>query len=115
VLEVNVAGSASNPHAFDGSRLDSVIHQPVRLRLMAALTAVAPRDQVEFTYLRDLLKLTDGNLSAHLLKLEDAGYIRQEKAFIARKPRTFIIATPGGRLAFEQHKEALRQIINRGR
>jgi len=66
--------------------LDELIHQPTRLQLMAALAALSPDSEVEFTYLRDLLGLTDGNLSAHLLRLEEAGYIRTRKTFVGRKP-----------------------------
>jgi DNA-binding MarR family transcriptional regulator len=103
--------SSPTPDPAHGHALDPVIHQPVRLRLMAALTTISPRAQVEFTYLRNLLKLTDGNLGAHLLKLEEAGYVRQEKTFVDRKPRTFVSATPKGLTAFELHAAALRQII----
>ena len=94
--------------------LDPIIHQPVRLRIMSALAALDPGDQVEFTYLRDLLGLTDGNLGAHLQKLEAAQYIRTTKSFVRRKPRTDIGLTPNGRAAFENHVTALQGIIGRG-
>ena len=93
------------------AQLDSIIHQPARLRIMSSLVALDQDEQVEFTYLRDLLKLTDGNLGAHLTKLEEAGYIKIEKAFVARKPRTFINTTGKGRDAFTEHTAALQQII----
>jgi len=93
------------------SELDNIIHQPVRLRVMAALTALDPGEQMDFVYLRDQLKATDGNLGAHLSKLEEAGYIRIEKTFVARKPHTFIVAAGKGRDAFTEHIAALRQII----
>jgi DNA-binding MarR family transcriptional regulator len=91
--------------------IDAIIHQPVRLRIMAALTALRADEQVDFGYLRKLLQLTDGNLGAHLVKLENAGYVNIEKTFIGRKPRTFICATGKGGDAFEQHVKALREII----
>ena len=92
--------------------LDKVIHQPVRLKIMAALVAVGEGgDQVEFTYLRGLLKLTDGNLGSHLQKLEDAGYIEVEKTFVARKPRTFVNASGKGRRAFDDHVAVLEDIL----
>jgi DNA-binding MarR family transcriptional regulator len=69
-------------------------------------------EQIEFTYLRDLLKLTDGNLGAHLGKLEDAGYIKVDKTFVARKPRTFVSATGKGRDAFAEHIAALKEIVH---
>ena len=78
---------------------------------MSSLMALDPGEQVDFVYLRRILKLTDGNLGAHLAKLEDADYIKIEKTFVARKPRTFISATGKGRDAFEQHTEALKEII----
>jgi len=94
------------------ANINELIHQPVRLQIMAALVSLDPEDQVDFTYLRNLLDLTDGNLGAHLAKLENAGYIKLEKTFVARKPRTFIAATAKGRGAFEEHVEALKAIVN---
>ena len=96
------------------SDIDPIIHQPVRLRIMAALIALDPDDEVEFTYLRDVLELTDGNLGAHLQKLESARYIRVTKSFVRRKPRTDIRLTPTGRAAFQNHVAALEQIIGGG-
>jgi DNA-binding MarR family transcriptional regulator len=92
--------------------LNEIIHQPVRLRVMAALTVLAPGEEVDFSYLRDLLGLTDGNLGAHLRKLEDAGYIAVNKMFVERKPRTFVAATASGRQVFKAHTEALKAILN---
>lgn len=92
--------------------LDELIHQPTRLQLMAALAALSPDSEVEFTYLRDLLGLTDGNLSAHLLRLEEAGYIRTRKTFVGRKPRTYIALTPRGRLAFVEYRTTLERLLS---
>jgi DNA-binding MarR family transcriptional regulator len=94
------------------AQLDNIIHQPVRLKIMSSLVSLDQNEQVNFTYLRKLLKLTDGNLGAHLIKLEEAGYIKSKKTFIARKPRTFIRATGKGRDAFEGHVAALKEIIH---
>lgn len=91
--------------------LDGLIHQPVRLQIMAALAALDKKDRVNFTYLRELLKVSDGNLGAHLLKLEEAGYLMQEKTFVARKPCTFIWATAKGLAAFEGHVAALKELL----
>lgn len=93
--------------------LDNVIHQPARLQIMASLVALGAGEQMEFVYLRELLKLTDGNLGAHLAKLEEAKYVKIEKTFIARKPKTFVAATDRGRDAFGEHVKALRDIIGR--
>jgi DNA-binding MarR family transcriptional regulator len=90
---------------------DSVIHQPLRLRIMAVLAALGSGDRVDFSYLKDFLGTTDGNLGAHLLKLEEAGYITSEKTFKARKPRTFVHITHKGRGAFQDHVASLQAIL----
>ena len=79
---------------------------------MSSLVTLEPGEQVDFVYMRKILKLTDGNLGAHLTKLENAGYIKIEKTFIARKPRTFVNATGKGRDAFQDHIAALQAIIH---
>ena len=91
--------------------LDDLIHQPVRLRLMAALSSLEPREQVDFSFLKEKLALTDGNLGAHLRALEDAGYIAVEKAFVERRPKTFVAASTSGRKAFAIHVAALQAIL----
>jgi len=93
------------------SALNEIIHQPARLRIMAALNALDPKQQVEFSYLGKLLKLTDGNFGAHLQTLEKAGYIKIEKAFVDRKPRTYISASSKGRHEFHDHTLALEEIL----
>lgn len=92
-------------------QLDNIIHQPVRLQIMSSLIALDAGEQVDFVYLRKILDVTDGNLGAHLSKLENAGYVKIEKTFIARKPRTFINVTGKGRDAFNEHIIALQKII----
>jgi DNA-binding MarR family transcriptional regulator len=93
------------------AELNETIHQPVRLRIMAALVSLDTANEVDFTYLRDLLEVTDGNLGAHLRKLEDAGYIAINKTFVDRKPRTYIAATTEGRRIFQDHVAALTSIL----
>ena len=78
---------------------------------MAALCNLAPREQVDFTFLKKKLGLTEGNLGAHLGTLEESGYIAVEKAFVLRRPKTFLSATPAGRKAFASHAVALRTIL----
>ncbi|HLG75190.1 MAG TPA: transcriptional regulator [Ktedonobacteraceae bacterium] len=94
--------------------LNDVIHQPVRLRLMAVLTALPPETQLVFSYLKDTLGLTDGNLGAHLHKLEEAGYVTISKTFVRNKPQTYVEATEAGRQAFAEHTTALREILESG-
>jgi DNA-binding MarR family transcriptional regulator len=93
------------------AEFNDIIHQPVRLQIMSALVSLKSGEKADFAYLKKLLDLTDGNLGAHLGKLEEAGYIKIEKTFIARKPRTFVSITGKGRDAFDDHIAALRQII----
>ena len=93
------------------NELNQTIHQPVRLRIMAALTGLDAGTRVNFTALRDFLKVTDGNLGAHLRKLERAGYITVEKAFVIRKPRTYVAVTSPGQQAFAEHVAALAAIL----
>ena len=93
------------------AKLNEIIHQTVRLRIMAALVILEPTDEVDFTYLRNLLEVTDGNLGAHLRKLEEAGYINVNKTFVERKPRTYISATAEGRKVFKEHVAALESIL----
>ena len=93
------------------THLNETIHQPVRLRIMAALVTLEAGNEVDFSYLRDLLKVTDGNLGAHLRRLEEAGYIAVNKTFVDRKPRTFVAATAEGRRVFQDHVAALESIL----
>ena len=93
------------------AELNETIHQPVRLRIMAVLVALEAGNEVDFAYLRGLLEVTDGNLGAHLRKLEEAGYITVNKIFIERKPRTYVSATGEGRRVFQEHVAALEAIL----
>ncbi len=90
--------------------IDPIIHVPARLRIMSALIGVGPRVQLDFRTLSTSLGLTDGNLGAHLQTLENAGYIKVEKCFVDRKPRTYLSPTAKGRARFEDHVAALREI-----
>lgn len=91
--------------------LDQLIHQPVRLRIMAVLTALEKDDRVDFVHLREILDVTNGNLGSHLQKLEDNEYIKVEKKFVAKKPKTLLRVTNTGRSAYEAHIKALHEII----
>ena len=91
---------------------DEVIHQSLRLRIMATLNALPEAELLEFTRLRAILAATDGNLGAHLTTLENAGYVVVEKDFVARKPRTRVAITIAGRLAFARHVTYLRGLLD---
>jgi DNA-binding MarR family transcriptional regulator len=93
------------------NELDPIIHQPARLKIMSALCQLSEGTRVDFTYLKDNLGLTDGNLGAHLATLEAKGYIAVEKEFVARRPKTFVAVTQAGRVAFSGHVAALQSIL----
>ena len=82
---------------------NDLIHQPLRLKIMAALNSLAARESMEFTRLRSVVEATDGNLGAHLSRLEDVGYIAIEKEFVDKKPRTRVALTREGRKALAMH------------
>ena len=90
---------------------DEIIHQSLRLRIMATLNVLADGELIDFTRLRRLLRATDGNLGAHLVTLENAGYVGIEKDFAARKPRTRVLIKPAGRMAFRRHVGYLKNLL----
>lgn len=93
---------------FDISGLDDVIHGRVRLGIVAYL---ASAEVADFTELKDLLEVTQGNLSVHLRKLEDAGYVSIDKSFVGRKPLTRVRLTDPGRAAFGAYLKAMGQLV----
>jgi DNA-binding MarR family transcriptional regulator len=93
---------------FDIEGIDEVIHGRIRLGIMAYLSGAGSAD---FNTLKGRLQATDGNLSAHLRKLEDAGYVTVEKAFVNRKPLTTLTLTDGGRKAFAQYLDAMAKLV----
>ena len=93
------------------AELDDIIHQPLRLRIMAALNALPPTNGLEFSKLKKLTGATDGNLGAHIETLAKAGYVAVDKAFVAKRPQTTVSATPAGRGAFACHVAYLKEII----
>ena len=92
--------------------MNELIHQPTRLKIMATLNALRGVAKLEFTELRRLLDVTDGNLGTHLVTLENAGYVEIEKTFVGKKPRTRVSLTRAGRRAFEAHVQYLQDIIH---
>ena len=95
--------------------LNPLIHQPTRLRIMSALVSLDEGEQADFGFLRDLLELTDGNLSVHLQRLEEAGYLVVDKTYVGRRPKSWVYATPEGRAAFAAHIDALEAIVHQAR
>ncbi|WP_213269789.1 transcriptional regulator [Hyphomonas sp.] len=87
----------SDDNPFDHNDIDDVIHGRLRLGVMAYLSTASP---AVFGELRDKVGATDGNLSTHLKKLEEAGYVTQEKRFVGKKPQTRVFLTDAGRKAW---------------
>ncbi|WP_240196992.1 transcriptional regulator [Nonomuraea lactucae] len=92
--------------------LDPVIHAQARLRVVATLNTLGERDEMAFPSLRDLLDMTAGNLSVHLTKLEEAGYVRITKTHKGRTPVTYVALTRRGRLAFDDYTKAIRALLD---
>ncbi len=90
---------------------DEIIHQSLRLRIMAALHAEPHRQALEFSRLKAIVQATDGNLGSHLTTLEKAGYIGVEKDFVGKKPRTRVAITAAGSSAFRKHVDYLRDVL----
>jgi len=91
--------------------LDPCIHQPVRLKIMAALKALPSGELLEFVRLKKIVEASDGNLGAHIQMLDQAGYIAVEKDFSDNRPRTRVKLTQKGRRAFQEYVSYLRGII----
>lgn len=94
--------------AFDHNSLDDVIHGRARLGVMAYLSTA---EEADFVSLRTALKLTDGNLSTHIAKLEEAGYVRTKKRFVDKKPQTTVVLTETGRKAYVAYLEQLKSLL----
>jgi DNA-binding MarR family transcriptional regulator len=95
--------------AFDIGRIDDVIHGRMRLGIMAYL---ASAEVADFNELKAALEATQGNLSIHLRKLEEAGYITIEKSFLGRKPLTRARLTEPGRKAFAEYLDAISRLLD---
>jgi DNA-binding transcriptional ArsR family regulator len=96
----------------DAQQLDRLIHDRVRLGILSSLAAA---DVLSFGDLKSALELSDGNLSVHARKLEDAGYVVCEKSFAGRTPRTEFRLAPAGRRAFEKYLDHMDALISAAR
>lgn len=90
------------------TRLDDVMHQPVRFSMVAALAAAK---ELEFSTVRDVVEVSDSLLSQHMTRLEEAGYVQVRKGHVGKRPRTWLSLTAEGRVAFDEHVAALRAIV----
>lgn len=100
--------SGSAAREFDHRQLDRTIHSRIRLAVLSVLAAV---ESAKFTHLRDQVNTTDGNLSTHLGKLEEAGYVEVEKSFEDRKPVSRYRLTDEGRAAFREYVGNLGEML----
>ena len=90
------------------AEIDRLVHEPARLAVMALLYVV---DSADFIFLMNQTGLTWGNLSAHMSKLEEAGYLEVEKTFKGKRPNTMLRLTPKGRAAFRDYAGKMRQLF----
>lgn len=88
--------------------IDRLVHEPARLMIMSILSAVAEAD---FLYLLQTTELTKGNLSSHLSKLEEAGYVTIDKSFVGKTPRTICRLTGEGQAALDAYRRQMKDII----
>lgn len=116
----DTAGAAASAGSRAGSRdvtrpappipdLDRLIHERIRLGIVSALAAAD--NPLTFNHLKSLLETTDGNLSVHARKLEEAKYVACAKSFEGRMPKTEYSLTPSGRRAFEKYLDHMEAII----
>jgi len=98
----------SDDNPFNHSDIDDIIHGRLRLGVMAYLSSVSP---AIFGELRDKVGASDGNLSTHLRKLDEAGYIRLEKRFVGRRPQTRVHLTKSGRAAWLRYLGQIQALL----
>jgi DNA-binding MarR family transcriptional regulator len=102
-----MAGNSKNDLNLDQD-IDRLVHEPARLKILAFLSLL---ESADFTFLVSRLGLTMGNLSAHISKLQDAGYIEVEKGYKGNRPQTMISLTGTGRQAFLKYRQQMLQIL----
>lgn len=88
--------------------IDRIVHEPARYAIMAYLYVV---ESADFIYLLHHTQLTKGNLSSHLMKLEEAGYVQVDKTFVDRIPRTLLSLTSAGRSALEAYRDSIQRML----
>jgi DNA-binding MarR family transcriptional regulator len=98
-----------NPDLAGFSEIDRLVHEPARLMLMAVLYVI---DSADFTFLMNQTGMTWGNLSAHMSKLEEAGYLEVDKSFKGKRPNTMLRLTLQGRAAFQAYRLKMKQVLD---
>jgi DNA-binding MarR family transcriptional regulator len=89
--------------------VDRLVHEPARLSILSQLYVV---EEADFLFVMQQAQLTQGNLSSHLAKLEEAGYVDVQKGFVGKRPRTVLRITPKGRRALEQYVASMKQLLD---
>ncbi|MFN2113488.1 MAG: winged helix-turn-helix domain-containing protein [Anaerolineales bacterium] len=102
-----MAGNPEEKLPLD-QEIDRLVHEPARLKVLAFLSLL---ESADFTFLVSRLGLTMGNLSAHISKLQEAGYIEVEKGYKDNRPQTMISLTEAGRQAFQRYRKQMLQIL----
>lgn len=93
---------------FTQMDIDKLIHEPARLKILAQLYVV---ESADFIFLMRQTELTQGNVSGHLKKLEDAEYVEIKKGYVGKRPQTIISFTKKGRAAFKKYVKSMRQVF----
>jgi len=91
------------------SEIDRLVHEPARFQVMALLYVI---ESADFTFIMNQLGLTWGNLSAHITKLEEGGYVSVEKGFKGKRPQTMLSLTKEGRKAFQAYRQTIKQMLD---
>lgn len=100
----------NSEHDFSGiAEIDRMVHEPARLMVMASLYVV---ESADYTYLMRQADITWGNLSAHVSKLEEAGYIEIEKTYQGKRPYTLLRMSPQGREAFKKYVKKMKNVMD---
>jgi DNA-binding transcriptional ArsR family regulator len=100
--------TGSETNAKQLSNVDRLIHEPARYNVMALLYVV---ERADFLFVQNQTGLTPGNLSAHISKLEAAGYVDVNKEFVGKMPRTFLKLSDPGRMAFDDYRRHMRELF----
>lgn len=98
-----------DPEKHPLAEIDQIVHAPARLMVLSYLYVV---ESADYVFLMRRTGLTWGNLSTHLSKLEEAGYVEIEKKFVGKKPHTSVSLTKRGRAAFRDYKKSLRKVLD---
>ena len=91
------------------SEIDRLVHEPARFQVLALLYVI---ESADFTFIMNQLGLTWGNLSAHITKLEEGGYVAVEKGFKGKRPQTMLSLTKEGRKAFQAYRQTMKQMLD---